>query len=141
MNAQPIDNSTRLDDLHPSRFLKVTDLTERWKVAQLTVTIARIMSEETIPNPKDLDPTTADRNNPNGKPRIVNQPVLYFQTKNGAPFPRGYLVSAQVDIQSLKSATKAETVGEMIGKKITIILGEHRKKAVLRISPMPPELG
>jgi hypothetical protein len=141
MNAQPYDPTTRIDDLHPSRFLKVTDLTERWKVAQLTVTIARIMSEETIPNPTDLDPTTADRKNPNGKPRIIMQPVLYFNTKSGAPFPRGYLVSAQVDLQSLKSATKAETVGEMIGKKITIIVGEHRKKAVLRISPMPPMEG
>jgi hypothetical protein len=131
MNAQTYDPNTRLDDLHPSRFLKVSDLTERWKVAQLTVTIARIASEETVPNPKDIDPETK-------KPRIQNQPVLYFQTKTGAPFPRGYLLSAQVDVQSLKSATKAETIAEVIGKKIIILVGEHRGKAVLRISAMPP---
>lgn len=139
MNAQPIDPKTPLFDLHPARFLKVEDLQIRWKVQQLTVTIARITSEETIPNPKDLDPTTADRKNPNGKPRVIMQPVLYFQTKNGAPFPRGYLLSAQVDVQSLMEACKAETVGDVIGKKITIYIGEHRGKAVLRIKPTAPE--
>lgn len=121
-----------LDDLHPSRFLKVTDLTERWKVAQVTVTISRMSSEETIPNPSDIDPATR-------KPRIIVQPVLYFQTKSGDEFPRGYLLSAQVDIQSLKSATQAQTVGELIGKRITITIGEHKRKNVLRISPNKPQ--
>ena len=131
MTTQTYDPNTRLDDLHPSRFLKVTDLTERWKVAQVAVTIARITSEETIPNPKDIDPETK-------KPRVQSQPVLYFQTKTGAPFPRGYLLSAQVDVQSLKSATGGATIAEVIGKKIIILVGEHRGKAVLRISAMPP---
>lgn len=132
MTAQPIQPSTLLDDLHPARFLKVTDLTDRWKVAQLTVTISRMTYEETIPNPADIDPTTR-------KPRVVMQPVLYFMSKNGGEFPRGYLLSAQVDIQSLKSATGAQTVGEVIGKRIVIITGEHKRKAVLRISAMPPQ--
>lgn len=134
-----IPNQTRIDDLHPSRFIKVSDLLDRWNVQSLTVTISRMESEETIPNPKDLDPATADQKNPNGKPRVVLQPVLYFKTKTGDEYPRGYLLSAQVDVQSLKSATKAATVGELIGKRIVIIVGEHRKKAVLRISPMPPQ--
>jgi len=132
MSSQTYDPSTRLDDLHPSRFLKVTDLTERWKVAQLPVTIAHITKEETVPNPKDIDPDTK-------KPRVIWQPVLYFQTKTGAPFPRGYLLSAQVDVQSLKSATGAETIAEAIGKKIIITVGEHRKQSVLRIAPVAPE--
>ena len=41
-----------LDDLHPSRFLKVTDLTERWNLAQITVTISRLTYEETVPVPE-----------------------------------------------------------------------------------------
>jgi len=131
MTAQTYDPNTRLDDLHPSRFLKVSDLLERWHVQQITVTISRLEPEDTIPNPKDIDPATK-------KPRIEAQPVLYFQTKAGAPFPRGYLLAAQVDVQSLKSATKAETIAEVLGKKIVILVGEHRGKAVLRISAMPP---
>lgn len=139
MNAQPIAPNTLLDDLHPSRFLKVADLLERWKVQQVAVTISRMTHEETIPNPKDLDPTTADAKNPKGKPRVVMQPVLYFQTKTGTEFPRGYLLSAQVDVESLKAATKAKTVGELIGKKIIIHVGEHKRQAVLRIAPTTPE--
>ncbi len=138
MNAQPVPANTLLDDFHPSRFLKVTDLLDRWHVQSITVTISRVMDEPTTPNIKDLDPTTADAQHPNGKPRVVIQKVLYFQTKTGAEFPRGYLVSAQVDVQSLKTATKATTAGEIIGKKIVILIGEHRKQAVLRISPLPP---
>ena len=122
-----IQPTTLLDDLHPSRFLKVADLTERWKVAQFTVTISRMTEEETTPVPSDIDPATK-------KPRVVMQPVLYFQTKNGTEFPRGYLLAAQVDVQSLKSATQAQTVGDLIGKRITITIGEHKRKAVLRIS-------
>ena len=132
MTAQPYDPKTPLMDLHPSRFLKVEDLQTRWKVQQLTVTISHITQEETVPNPSDVDPATR-------KPRIILQPVLYFQTKTGAPFPRGYLLSAQVDVASLMSATNGETIGDVIGKKIIIYIGEHRKKEVLRISPTAPE--
>jgi hypothetical protein len=137
MNAQPIQPNTLLDDLHPSRFLKVADLLERWKVQQITVTITRMTRESTIPNPSDLDPATADKANPRGKPREVMQPVLYFNKEK--EWPAGYLLSATMDIQSLKSATGAKTTGELIGKHIIIFVGEHRKKAVLRISPVAPE--
>jgi len=135
-----IPQNTLLDDLHPARFLKVTDLTDRWKVAQVTVTISRMTTEETIPNPSDVDPATR-------KPRVVMQPVLYFLQKptkgienisQPPEFPRGYLLSAAIDVQSLKTATQAQTVGELIGKRITIVLGEHKRKAVLRISPNKP---
>lgn len=132
MTAQPIAPNTLLDDLHPSRFLKVADLTERWKVAQLTVTISRMTSEETVPNPREIDPETR-------KPRIVMQPVLYFLTRQGGEFPRGYLLSAGVDVESLKAATGAKTTGELIGKQIIIHVGEHKGKAVLRIAPTAPE--
>jgi hypothetical protein len=126
-----------LDDLHPSRFLKVSDLLDRWHVQSITVTISRMTSEETIPNPKDLDETTR-------KPRVVMQPVLYFFQKQKDPtatslieFPRGYLLSSRVDVESLKSATGAHTIGDLIGKRIKITVGEHKRAAVLRIDPAP----
>jgi len=141
MNApqsRPVDPNTPLDDFHPSRFLKVTDLTERWKLKSITVTISRVMDEPTVPNPKDLDPTTADARNPRGKPRIVIQKAFYFLTKHGTEWQSGYLLSAKVDDESLKKATKAETAGELIGKRVVIIVSEHRGNPVLRISPLPP---
>lgn len=122
--------SVLLDDLHPSRFLKVADLLDRWHVQSITVTISRMTSETTIPNPKDIDPETR-------KPREVLQPVLYFATKNGQEFPRGYLLSARADVESLKASTGAHTVGDLIGKKIKITIGEHKRNAVLRIDPAP----
>ena len=136
-NPTPIPPTPLLDDLHPARFLKPADLLDRWHVQSLTVTISRMMHEETIPNPRDIDPATADARNPRGKPRVVTQPVLYFATKSGAEFPRGYLLSAGVDVASLKSATGAHTVGDLTGKRITITVGEHKHQAVLRISPQP----
>jgi hypothetical protein len=121
---------TLLDDLHPARFLKVADLLERWKVQSVQVTISRITQEDTIPNPSTIDPATR-------KPAVQVQPVLYFLTKAGPEFPRGYLLSAGVDVQSLKTATSAGTVGELGGKRIRITVGEHKRKAVLRIDPKP----
>lgn len=126
----PIPPATLLDDLHPARFLKPADLLDRWHVQALVVTISRMTHEDTIPQPKDIDSATH-------KPRVVIQPVLYFATKTGAEFPRGYLLSAGVDVESLKSSTGARTVGELAGKKITITVGEHKHNAVLRISPQP----
>jgi len=127
-----LDNKTLLDDLHPSRFLQVSDLLERWKVQSITMSIARMTSEETIPVASDIDPATK-------KPRVVMQPVVYFTTKSGAEWKAGYLLAAKIDVQSLKAATSATTVGELIGKRITIIVGEHKRQAVLRISPSKPE--
>ena len=134
-----LEPQTLLDDLHPSRFLQVSDLLERWKVQSITVTISRMTSEETIPVPSDLDPATADKYNPRGKPRVVIQPVLYFLTKAGTEWQSGYLLSAKVDVASLKTATQVQTVGEITNKRITITVGEHKHKAVLRISPIKPE--
>ena len=108
----------------------MSDLLDRWKVQSLTVSIAEIRAESTIPNPKDIDETTH-------KPREVVQPVLYFKTKDGATFPRGYLLSARVDIESLKSTTGASTTGEVVGRKIKITTGTHKGRAVLRIDPAP----
>ena len=130
MNAQPIQPNTLLDDLHPKRFLQVSDLLERWKVQSITAAISRMTTEETIPVPSDIDPETR-------KPRIVMQPVFYFLTKAGVEWPAGYLLSSKIDVQSLKAATQAQTVGDLIGKRITITVGEHKRKAVLRISPEP----
>ena len=132
MTTQPIPANTFLDDLHPSRFLKVADLLERWHVQSVTVTISRLTNEDTIPNPKDIDPDT-------NKPRIVVQPVLYFKTKTGEEFGHGYLLSAAVDVQNMKKATGAHTVGELTGKRIIINVGEFKHKAVLRIDPKPVE--
>lgn len=130
MTPQPIPPAELLDDLHPARFLKVADLLERWRVQSMIVTISRLTREDTTPNIADIDPQTK-------KPRVVIQPVIYFQTKSGAEFPRGYLLSAAADVQSLKTATAAQTVGDVIGRKIKIIVGEHKRKAVLRIDTKP----
>lgn len=127
-----IPPATLLDDLHPKRFLQVSDLLDRWHVQSLAVTISRMTHEETIPNPRDVDPATH-------KPAVKIQPVLYFQTKSGAEFPRGYLLSAGVDVESLKAATGARTVGDLTGKRITITVGEHKHNAVLRINPQPAQ--
>jgi hypothetical protein len=122
--------TTLLDDLHPARFLKVSDLLERWKVQSIIVTISRMTSEETIPNPRDIDPDTH-------KPRVIVQPVLYFVTKTGGEFPRGYLLSAGADVQALKTAANAHTIADLTGKKITIKVDAWKGKAVLRIDPTP----
>ena len=137
MTAHPIDPNTPLDDLHPARFLKVSDLLERWKVQSITVEIARLTWESTVPNPRDIDPATVSAECPKGKPREVIQPVFYFKTKTGETFPRGYLIGSKADTEALKASTKAAKVGEMIGKRVKIIVGEHRKQAVLRIDPAP----
>lgn len=135
--SAPMPDDTLLDDFQPSRFLKVSDLLERWKTNQITVTISRVTRESTIPNPKDLDPATADAKNPKGKPRVVIQPAFYFLTKHGTEWQSAYLLSAKIDIESLKTATGAETAGGMKGKRVTIKVSEHRGNAVLRISPAP----
>jgi hypothetical protein len=130
MPTAPIAPTTLLDDLHPSRFLKPSDLLDRWHVQAITVEIDAMQIEDTIPNPKDIDPST-------NKPRVIPQPVLYFKTKTGERFPRGYLLSAGIDVASLKASTGARTTGELVGKRITITVGEHKRQAVLRISPQP----
>jgi len=118
-NTLPAD--TLLMDLQPTRFLKVQDLTERWKVREITVTIDSITKEEVEPKP--------------GQKEV--QPVLYFKTKAGPVYPQGFILAAQVNVKALASATGARTIGEAIGKKIRIVIGKYRSKDVLRISPEP----
>lgn len=130
-NVRPVPADTLIDDLNPSRFLRPTDLTERWKVQSLTVTISRVTEEDTWPRMNDIDPATK-------KPKVKRAYVLYFNSRGGGEFPRGMLISANENVTALKAATGAKTVGEMIGKRITIIVGEFRKQPVLRISPETP---
>jgi hypothetical protein len=130
-DSKPIPPDALIYDLHPSRFLKPYDLTERWKVTNITVTISRLAYVETIPVMSDIDPQTK-------KPKVATQPVMYFKTKTGKEFERGMLIGAAENVAALKAATGASTVGDLIGKRVTIIVGEHRKKPVLRISPEPP---
>jgi hypothetical protein len=129
--SKPIPSDALIYDLHPSRFLKPYDLIERWKVTNITVTISRLAYVETIPVMSDIDPETK-------KPRVATQPVMYFKTKTGKEFERGMLVGAAENVSALKAATGASTIGDLIGKRVTILIGEHRKKPVLRISPEPP---
>lgn len=130
-NSRPVSDDTLIDDLNPSRFLKAEDLTERWKVQSLTVTISRITEEDTWPSMNDIDPQTR-------KPKVKKAKVLYFKQRDGSEFPRGMLLSANENLTALKAATGATTVGELVGKRITLIVGEFRKRPVLRISPEPP---
>ena len=112
---------TLLIDLQPTRFLKVQDLQLRWKVTEITVTIASVTKEEVEPRPGQKE----------------MQPVLYFKTKSGTIYPQGFLLAARMNVEALASATGAKTVGEAIGKKILIIIGQHKGKDVLRIDPKP----
>lgn len=129
--SKPIPPDTLIFDLGSPRFLKPEDLIERWKVENVTVTISRLAFEETIPSMSDIDPQTS-------KPKVVMNPVMYFKTKAGGEFPRGMLVSAKENLDALKAATGAKTTGELVGKQVLIIIGKHRKKPVLRISPDAP---
>lgn len=137
-NSTPMPENTLLDDFKPSRFLKVGDLLERWKTNQIVVQISRVTKESTIPNPKDLDPATADAKNPKGKPRVEIQPAFYFLQRDGSEWQSAYLLSAQIDIESIKIATRARKAGELIGKRVTIKVSQYRGNAVLRIDPQTP---
>src|ERR687892_1586297 len=119
--SKPIPPDTLIFDLNPSRFLRPEDLIERWKVERMAITICRLAWEETTPSAQDIDPQTR-------KPKVVDSPVLYFKTKSGKEFPRGVLVSAKENLNALKAATGAKTAGELIGKRITIFVSEHKKK-------------
>ena len=117
----PLPANTLLDDLHPARFLKPADLLDRWKVRSIVVEVVKVQVEETEPKPGQKE----------------SQPVLYFKTKTGETFPRGFLLAAKVNVESIKASTGATTIGDLIGKKIKIIVGEHKGRAVLRIDPQP----
>jgi len=122
---------TLLDDLHPSRFLKVADLLDRWHVQQVIVTISRMTSER---QSQPVRHRPGDQEAPRSDAACSVLP-----DQDQSRIPRGYLLSAGVDVESLKAATNARTAGELIGKKIIIKVGEHKRKAVLRISPVAPE--
>ena len=113
--------NTLLLDLHPTRFIKVQDFTERWKVESITVTVEEVTQEQVMPKPNTFE----------------IQPVLYFRNKSGAIHPQGFLLAARVNVEALASATGARTIGEAVGKKIKIVIGTHKKKKVLRIDPNP----
>jgi hypothetical protein len=130
-NTRPVPNDTLFMDLKTPRFLDVEDLTERWKIQSLDVEISRLAYEDTGPSMQDIDPATK-------KPRVKEATVLYFKSKTGKEYPRGMMIDAKENRDALRAATKAKTAGDLIGKRITIMVGEWRKKKVLRISPTPP---
>lgn len=117
--TRKIDESRTLDSLFPNRFLKASQLVD-WNVTQIQVTISRLVEEEVMPRP--------------GAPAEW-KPVVYFRTKNGDEYPQGYLLSAKADKDSLKAATGAERISELIGKAIVIKLATWKSKTVLRIDP------
>lgn len=119
--TRPIAPTTPISHLCPSRFLKAADL-QAWRKTHLVVEVAAIQEEEVEPQP--------------GKKEW--KPVLYFRDKAGQTYPRGYLLSAKADISALAAATNAATIGECIGKRITILLASHKGRPVLRISDTPP---
>jgi hypothetical protein len=119
--TRPLDDSKPLDNLFPSRFLKPCNLLT-WNVSRIAVTIDHLQEEEVQPKPGQVE----------------WKPVLYFRNKNGAVHPQGYLLSAKADKDALKTATGAQTIGALAGKRITIKLDEFRGRAVLRIDPAPP---
>lgn len=123
MNQNNLPADTLLLDLQPTRFLKVQDLRDRWNVDEVIVTIANVQRETVEPKP--------------GHKEV--QPVLYFKTKDGSVYPQGFLLAARVNVTNLAEATGARTIGEAIGKKVTIYIDKHRDQDVLRISDQPVE--
>ena len=119
--SRPIQPNKSLDDLFPSRFLKPEQLIA-WKITEITVTVAQVQEELVEPKPGQKE----------------WKPVIYFRTKSGKTHPQGYLISAKIDKDSLKTATGAQTIGELVGKRITIKLDSYRNQTVLRIDPSPP---
>jgi hypothetical protein len=118
--SRPINGARSLDDLFPTRFLKADQLLA-WKVTEITVTILKIQEEEVEPKPGQRE----------------WKPVIYFKSRDGKLYPQGYLLSAKVDKDALKSSTSATTIDQIIGKQITIRLADYRGRTVLRIDPTP----
>jgi hypothetical protein len=125
--STPIPDNTLIGDLAMPRFLKAYDLTDRWKVQQVTVTISRANFEEIY----DKEAR---------KKKMV--PVLYFKAKTGEEFPRGMCLDAPTNVDALRKATGAKTAGQMVGKRITItaeiVKAFGKNWDVLRILPEPP---
>jgi len=115
--TRPAPVSKALGDYFPGRFIKADDLI-RWKVNDVTVTVSNAQEEEVRPH----------RNRPPDW-RLV----LYFKTKTGEQFPRGYLVSAKADIQTLKDAG-FQAVGDLLNHQLIISLADHNGQATLRLS-------
>lgn len=105
-NTRPIDPKRSLTDLFPTRFLKAQQLVT-WGVNQIYVIIDSIQEEEVLPHP--------------GEPAEW-KPVMYFLDKNGKLHPQGYLLSAHTDVDALRSATGAETIADLVGKRVSIKL-------------------
>lgn len=118
--TRPLDNGKTLDSLFPARFLKVDHLAS-WNVTEVIVEIARVQEEEVAPRPGQNE----------------WKPVFYFRNKTGQVHPQGYLLSARADKDALKTACDAETVGDLVGKKIKIKIDNWRGRPVLRIDPLP----
>ena len=126
MNDKPktrqIDTGKTLDTLFPARFLKAEQLIA-WNVTAITATIDHIQEEEVTPKP--------------GQPAEW-KPVIYLRSpRTGKVIETGYLLSAKVDLDSIKSSTSARTIADLIGKTITIKLATWKNDTVLRIDPTP----
>lgn len=118
MKQQPINPSTPITELLPERFLKVSMLIN-WKTQRITATISEITLEEVY------EP---------GSGQTTMKPVIYLTGKDGRTFSSGYLLTNQADRAALMNATGASTVGEAIGKPITIMIDSYRGRKVLRIA-------
>jgi len=106
-----------LDDYFPSRFLKAHDFF-RWRVTEYLVTISRAVEEEVTPRPGEKEWKL----------------VLYFSTKDGEEYPRGYLVSAKADVDVLRGMGVV-AVRDLVGVRVLVCLDEWRGKSVLRLRP------
>ena len=106
-----------LDDYFPSRFLKAHDFF-RWRVTEYLVTISRAVEEEVTPRPGEKEWKL----------------VLYFSTKDGEVYPRGYLVSAKADVDVLRGMGVV-AVRDLVGVRVLVCLDEWRGKSVLRLRP------
>lgn len=115
-NVRVPKDDKALGDYFPSRFIKVQDLLN-WGKAQLEVTISRATEELVEPRPGEKEWKL----------------VLYFVDKHGNEYPRGYLVSAKADIDTL-AEMGVEKVGDLKDVRVLIKVDQWRNKSVLRLA-------
>lgn len=115
-NVRVPNNEKALGDYFPSRFLKPADLLN-WRKTELEVTISRATEELVEPRPGEKEWKL----------------VLYFVTKQGQEYPRGYLVSAKADVETLADMG-VEKVGDLKGVRVMIKMDQWRGKSVLRLA-------
>ena len=120
MNARPIPPEKTLDALLPSRFLTPEQLIS-WNKTEIIVTITQVAEEEIKHKSRGA----------------IWRPVIYFAIRDELDHPQAYLLLDRADREALKSATGAQVIGDLAGKKVKIKISITGNCAKLKIDPSP----